>query len=141
MRVLNDNNQWVGDGQVVDRNCECIHSRRLGPPPWYPYRSQEEEDAARDEFVASLVAEIKSRQEMKMVRAKFMVQEIRQHYYGNPGATTVILRPQYDQSIEEDKRFAKATPTGEVSMYIDNPPAQAFFELGKTYYLDFSKAN
>lgn len=75
-----------------------------------------------------------------MVRAKFMVQEIRQHHYGNPGATTVILRPQYDQSIEEDKRFAKATPSGEVSMYIDNPPAQAFFELGKTYYLDFTKA-
>jgi hypothetical protein len=70
-----------------------------------------------------------------------MVQEIRQYNYGSVGATTIILRPQYDQNIEEDKRFAKATPTGEVSMYVDNPLAQAFFELGKLYYLDFSKAD
>jgi hypothetical protein len=28
MRVLNDNNQWVGDGQILDRDCECVHHRR-----------------------------------------------------------------------------------------------------------------
>jgi hypothetical protein len=72
-----------------------------------------------------------------MVRAKFMCQEIHRNHYGQ--GTTIILRPQYDQSIEEDRRFAKATPSGEVVMHVDNPPAQAFFELGKTYYLDFSK--
>jgi hypothetical protein len=72
-----------------------------------------------------------------MVRAKFTVPEIRQH--AGCVATTIVLRPQYDQTIGEDKRFAKATPSGEVTMYVDNPPAQAFFELGKAYYLDFSK--
>lgn len=75
-----------------------------------------------------------------MVRAKFQVQEIRHHAHGNPGAATVVLRPQYDTTIEEDKRFAKATPSGEMSMYIDNPPALAFFELGKSYYIDFTKS-
>ena len=75
-----------------------------------------------------------------MVRAKFVCQEIRHMYY-NPASRTVVLRPQYDQTIEEDRRFAKATPSGEMTMYIDNPPAAEFFELGKTYYLDFSKAD
>lgn len=75
---------------------------------------------------------------MEMVRAKFMVQEIRNHSH-NCG-TTIILRPQYDTTVEEDKRFAKSTPSGELSMFVDNPPAQEFFEMGKTYYLDFSKA-
>ena len=31
MRVLNDRGQWVGDGQIVDRHCDCIEHRRLGP--------------------------------------------------------------------------------------------------------------
>ena len=73
-----------------------------------------------------------------MVRAKFTVSEIRQHA-NTTGATTIVLRPQYDTSVEEDRRFAKYTPSGELTMYVDNPPAQAFFELGKAYYLDFSK--
>jgi hypothetical protein len=29
---------------------------------------------------------------------------------------------------------------GTLEMTVDNPLAQAFFEIGKTYYLDFSKA-
>src|SRR5712664_1255504 len=44
-------------------SAECIMHRKLGPPPWYPYRSQEEADKARDEFVDSIVVEIKSREE------------------------------------------------------------------------------
>lgn len=57
-----------------------------------------------------------------MVRAKFMVQEIIHHSYGS--GTTIVLRPQYDTSVEADKRFAKATPNGELRMFVDNPPAQ-----------------
>jgi len=44
----------------------------------------------------------------------------------------------YDSSIEEDRRFAKASPSGELKIYIDNPSAQKFFEVGKTYYFDAS---
>lgn len=71
------------------------------------------------------------------VRAKFTVQEHRTTQWG---ATTVVLRPQYDTSIPEDQRYSKATPTGEMSMQIDNPPALAQFELGKTFYVDFTQA-
>jgi hypothetical protein len=74
-----------------------------------------------------------------MVRGKFTVQEIRHHSW-HPSATTLVLRPQYDTATEEDKRFSKATPSGELTMLVDNPPAQAFFEMGKTYYLDFTRA-
>ena len=140
MRVLNDNNQWVGDGQVVDRlDCECIHHRRLGPSPWYPYRSQAEADEAREKFVASLVAEIKSRQEKKMVRGKFTLQSITHHSW-SPTAQTFKFMAIHDTATEENKRFSKATPSGSLEMTVDNPPAQEFFEIGKAYYLDFSKA-
>ena len=117
-----------------------IGHRRLGPSHHEPTADEirEHSDKLVEIFEAAHRA---SQKEKQMVRAKFMVQEIRRHHYGNPGATTIILRPQYDENIEEDKRFAKATPTGEISMYVDNPPAQAFFELGKKYYLDFSPAD
>jgi len=42
----------------------------------------------------------------------------------------------YDSGIEEDRRFAKASPSGKFEIYIDNPSAQAFFEIGKSYYFD-----
>lgn len=73
-----------------------------------------------------------------MVRAKFQVTSINQHSWGGKvfGLTAV-----YDDGIEENKRFAKATPSGSMEMQIDNPPAAEFFELGKSYYLDFTKAS
>lgn len=126
----------IGDGQCVEE--QWTH-RRLGPPPWYPYRSQEEADRARDEFVDSLVTEIKSRQEMKMVRGKFTLQSITHHSW-SPTAQTFKFMAVYDTATEENARFAKATPNGSLEMTVDNPPAQAFFEIGKNYYLDFSKA-
>lgn len=41
----------------------CLIHRRLGPPPWYPYRSQEEADKARDRFVSQMVMEIERRKQ------------------------------------------------------------------------------
>lgn len=72
-----------------------------------------------------------------MVRAKFTVTEIRQHSHGGE-ARTIVLSPQYDQSIEEDRRYAKATPSGRIEMYIDNPPAVAAFPMGSVHYVDFT---
>ncbi len=46
-----------------------------------------------------------------MVRAKFQVTEVAKNQYGS---VKVTLSPQYDQSIEEDRRFAKATPSGTI---------------------------
>jgi hypothetical protein len=43
----------------------------------------------------------------------------------------------YDQGLaEEDRSFAKATPSGTLEIQVDNPNAQ--FELGAFYYLDFT---
>lgn len=41
----------------------------------------------------------------------------------------------YDTSTEENKRFTKATPWGELRMRVDNPAV--VFEVQREYYLDF----
>jgi len=74
-----------------------------------------------------------------MVRAKFQLQEVRQHSY-NTNARTLVFQPQYDTSIPEDQRFAQATPSGQFTMYEDNPAALAQLELGKQYYFDITEA-
>lgn len=43
---------------------ECPCCQRLGPPPWYPYRSQKEADEARDRFVDSLVQKFKEKEKL-----------------------------------------------------------------------------
>ena len=73
-----------------------------------------------------------------MVRAKFKVQKIAKQSWGG---SEISMWPEYDSAIPEDQRYAKATPSGSLTMSVDNPPAEEFFELGKTYYLDFSKAD
>jgi hypothetical protein len=79
-----------------------------------------------------------------MVRTKFQVTKIARSAYGHPTAVPstaveVTLTPQYDQSIEEDKRFAKATPSGTIQLYIDSPPASDYLALGKVFYVDFTE--
>lgn len=80
-----------------------------------------------------------------MVRAKFQVTKVSKNYYrgadGKPveGSTEVTLTPQYDQSIEEDRRYAKATPSGTIILMVDNPPAAAYLEPGQQFYVDFTR--
>ena len=45
----------------------------------------------------------------------------------------------YDTSIPEDQRYAKATPTGRLTITVDNPAVT--FEIGQSYYLDITKAD
>jgi len=73
-----------------------------------------------------------------MVRGKFTLNSVTKHSYGGQ---TFNFTAVYDNQTEENKRFAKAIPSGQLSMTVDNPPAQEFFEKGKSYYLDFSKAD
>lgn len=44
----------------------------------------------------------------------------------------------YDNGIEENKRFARYSPTGRLSISVDNPAVD--FQVGKSYYLDFIEA-
>jgi hypothetical protein len=71
-----------------------------------------------------------------MVRAKFQVTKVAKLSWG---ATEITLQAQSDQSIDEDKRFAKATPSGQLTMVVDNPPAADYLALGKFFYLDFTE--
>ncbi len=76
-----------------------------------------------------------------MVRAKFAVINIVTKAWGpQPGQSTsfVHLEPRYDESIPEDQRFQKATPSGHIEMQIDNPAAVAILVPGKQFYVDFT---
>lgn len=76
---------------------------------------------------------------MTVVRAKFKVTAI-EYYHYSPGSARVKLSAIHDTTTPENERFSKATPSGELSMMIDNPPAVQEFQLGKSYYLDFTLA-
>lgn len=71
---------------------------------------------------------------MATIRAKFRCNSITDH--ATMTGKTVKLGPVYDSSIPEDRRFATATPTGDLSMFVDNPAAE--FTLGAYYYVDFT---
>ncbi len=70
------------------------------------------------------------------VRAKFRVVGVTEH--ADYRARTVKLVPQYDERIPEDKRFAQVTPSGEFTMYVDNPAALEELKLGEYFYVDFT---
>ncbi len=73
------------------------------------------------------------------VRAKFVLQSVTT--YGGEGRELKFWA-QYDTTIPEDQRFAKATPSGTLTMTVDNPGALAVFEgkVGKAFYLDMTEA-
>ena len=49
-----------------------------------------------------------------------------------------VLQPVYSD-CEENKRWSKWTPYGEVKLGIANPEAVGQFELGKAYWVDFTR--
>lgn len=73
-----------------------------------------------------------------MVRAKFFVTEIKHaHVSGDGVFAEVKLAPVYG---EENKPWSKHTPQGEIKMAITNQAAVDKFEIGKSYYVDFTPA-
>jgi len=74
------------------------------------------------------------------VRAKFRVNEITD--YGL--SKKIKLQAVYEGTLgenEENKRFTKATPSGEVWMTVDNPYASDQFSVGQEWYLNFELAS
>ena len=68
-----------------------------------------------------------------MVRAKVTCDGIKDN--------AVTFRTVYEPDGERDSenvRFTKATLWGEIRLGIDNPAALEQFEVGKSYYVDFS---
>lgn len=71
-----------------------------------------------------------------MVRAKFNVMSITK--FGNGGGWEVKLAPVMGNS-DENKKFWKYTPSGNITMHIDNEEAAKAFDTGE-YYVDFTRA-
>ena len=76
-----------------------------------------------------------------VVRAKFRLTEVTRM----DGSQSVKMQfnavtSDYE-SIEEDKRYHRYTPSGQLTIWVDNPPAVEKFVLGQAYYLDFTPAD
>lgn len=65
------------------------------------------------------------------VRAKFICSYKKDDY--------INFAPVYSGS-EENKEFFKATPGGEIRLFVVNAAAMEQFELGQEYYIDFTPA-
>jgi hypothetical protein len=70
------------------------------------------------------------------VRGKFRVTEVTRNHW-QKSAAQIKLEAVYDPSLPEDVRYAEATPTGTIVMYVNNPSAVEALELGKGFYVDF----
>ena len=53
---------------------------------------------------------------------------------------TTVYEPDETKN-DENARFTKATPWGDISLGIDNPEALAQFEVNREYYVDFTPAS
>jgi hypothetical protein len=72
-----------------------------------------------------------------MTRAKFRCTTVEDYGYSKK----VKLIPVYEGELgpnEENKRFTRATPSGEIWMTIDNPEAAIQFVPQADYYVDFT---
>ena len=81
---------------------------------------------------------------MSVVRAKFFVKSIN-HLYPNSAkevCAEIKLAPVYGSfgDGKDNESWSKYTPSGEISMMITNPGAIEKFDLGKSYYVDFTPA-
>lgn len=73
---------------------------------------------------------------MTTVRAKFTVLSVKEYGYGGKEAE---LSAMYSNT-PEDNQFAKATPSGNIKITVDNPATRDFLIPGKSYYVDFTAA-
>ena len=75
-----------------------------------------------------------------MVRAKFRVSEIKRTMFTEKEGQVIVLNPVIDGS-PENKEFYQYTPGGRIELGTVNAEAGNYFELGKEYYIDFTKAD
>ncbi len=73
---------------------------------------------------------------MSTVRAKFRCQSVERFSSKSAGPRTFKFSAEYDASVPEDERYAKYTPSGSLTIHVDNP--NVVFEPGQSYYLDFT---
>ena len=76
------------------------------------------------------------------VRGKFFVLSHKRYDARPDGPVTVELGAvsASDKEKSENNLYHTYTPSGSITIQIDNPPAAAFFTLGKYVYVDFTDA-
>jgi hypothetical protein len=77
---------------------------------------------------------------MNTIRAKFKVDSIELNKDENSGGTVRLSAVISNDPNNENKVFTDMTPSGHLSIGIAKPETLAFYEFGKEYYLDFTKA-
>lgn len=83
-----------------------------------------------------------------MLRAKFRVESVVNRHYTTKDqeepvkyGETVLAYPVYSpDKTSENYAFAKATPNGQIMLFIENPAAFGKFVAGHEYYVDFTPA-
>lgn len=74
-----------------------------------------------------------------MVRAKFKcVSNKIQEYEKDVNLRNISLEPVINGSLENEQ-FFRWTPSGSINLGCVNPNANSQFEVGKEYYVDFTK--
>lgn len=72
-----------------------------------------------------------------MLRAKFMVVHVTKHSDGSEGVELSAANGRKDTA---NAQWSKWTPSGRLTMTINNPDAQGRLVPGKYYFLDISEA-
>lgn len=75
-----------------------------------------------------------------MVRGKFRLHSITENASDSGKSLTFLAVCPADGEIEENAKYHKYTPCGELKMTVNNPSALEQFKLGEYYYLDFTPA-
>lgn len=82
------------------------------------------------------------------IRAKFKVQSVQDNVgrasNGTDKKYTEIVRmsPVFSSDPNHENRaFWDATPSGDLSMWINNPKAWGTFKAGQEFYVDFTEAD
>lgn len=71
---------------------------------------------------------------MLTARCKFTVESVTHHAYGS---REVKLATHYDQALsQEDRAFSNATPSGSMTVVIQNPKVFDVFKPGQKVYVD-----
>lgn len=60
--------------------------------------------------------------------------------HGNPGTEELEMQAVYGKDGSANKAWSKYTPSGSLSLKIDNPDAQGFFKPGKEYIVEIREA-